>query len=273
MSERPPVTRLDQHLVQTGLARSRGEARQLITSGEVLVGGAPVRKLAHTVAPGQQVQVIHQGPRWVGRAALKLDHALRLWQPEGLEVRGQRCLDVGASTGGFTQVLLSRGASHVVALDVGHGQLAPELVADPRVRDMPGTHVLDATAQAIGGTVDVVVADLAFISLLPVLSTLVSLGRQHAEMVLLVKPQFEVGPQHVNRGGVVRSAQARQRALERVLSRSWEIGLGVRDLVPSPVTGTAGNHEYLLWVASARPGMMDPEAALARAAKLTKESR
>lgn len=277
MTDRPPAAavpvRLDRHLVQTGAARSRGDARRLITAGAVLVDGQVVRRASYAVTPGTRVDATVTGPCWVGRGAVKLDHALSLWEPDGLSVRGRRCLDVGASTGGFTQVLLRRGVAHVHALDVGHGQLAPQLVADDRVSDLSGTHVRDARPDLLGGEVDLVVADLSFIPLSRVVATLATLCRADGDLVLLVKPQFEVGPDRVGRGGIVRDPAARELAVRAVLDATYAAGLAVRSLTPSPIPGGTGNLEYLMWAAPARPGMMGPEAARVLGVALTEKER
>ena len=262
-SDPGPGVRLDRHLVDAGLARARGEAQELIRGGHVTVAGRPVTKPSYAVSPGAVVDLTRPGPSRVGRGAHKLEHALTGWRDDGLGVAGRRCLDVGASTGGFTQVLLEHGAVHVTALDVGHGQLVPELAGDPRVTDLPGTHVRDATAAAIGGPVDVLVADLSFIPLAVVLPRLRRLVTDDADLVLLVKPQFEVGPDRVGRGGVVRSQEARRDAVHTVLRALYASGLAVRDLTRSPILGAGGNVEYLLWARPGGAGMMDVEAALA----------
>ncbi len=255
--------RLDRHLVDVGLARARGEAQELIRRGQVSVAGRPVTKPSYAVRPGVVVAVARSGPRRVGRGAHKLEHALTVWREDGLQVAGRRCLDVGASTGGFTQVLLEHGAAQVTALDVGHGQLVAELADDPRVTDLPGTHIRDATPASLGGLVDVLVADLSFIPLTQVLPALSRLVTDDADLVLLVKPQFEVGPERVGRGGVVRSRQARQDALHRVLRALYASGMGAQGLTASPILGGGGNVEYLLWARPEGAGMMDVEAALA----------
>jgi 23S rRNA (cytidine1920-2'-O)/16S rRNA (cytidine1409-2'-O)-methyltransferase len=255
--------RLDRLLVEQGLARSRGDAQELVRSGKVSVAGRTIVKPATVVSPGATVEVARPGPRWVGRGAHKLAHAVTLWSGHGLTVHGRRCLDVGASTGGFTQVLLEHGAAQVVALDVGHGQLAAELRADPRVTDLPGTHVRDVSVQALGGPADLLVADLSFIPLSAVLLQLRRLVVDDGDLVLLVKPQFEVGPQRVGRGGVVRSRAARRDAVHAVLREGYAAGLAAVAITTSPVAGSGGNVEYLLWARPARAGMMDAEAALA----------
>ncbi len=243
--------RLDAELVRRGLARSRGHAHELLAGGAVQVRGSLVTKASTPVAAGDPIELATGAPRWVGRAAYKLAAALDAFA--GLDVRGRRCLDVGASTGGFTQVLLERGARQVVALDVGHGQLAAELSADPRVVDRPGTNVRHETAESLGAPFDVVVVDLSFISVrlvLPLLARTVGAG---GDLVVLVKPQFEVGRGRLGKGGVVTSAQHRRGAVREVLSAAAAAGLAVRGVLPSPLRGTTGNQEYLVWCSPGRP--------------------
>lgn len=257
--------RLDTTLVLRGLAPSRTRAQLLVRDGRVRVDGALVGRPAARVTADQHVLVaeptdeaasawVTQG--WVGRGALKLRHALDAWGPQGLAVAGRRSLDVGASTGGFTQVLLARGAEHVVAVDVGHGQLHPDLATDPRVTDLWGTSIRDVGPDTLGGPAAVVVADLSFISLRTVLPVLVSVLAADGDAVLLVKPQFEVGRAGLARGGVVRSPRLRQEALRGVLSSAAEHGLAVHGILRSPVTGGHGNVEYLLWLRHRRSDMI-----------------
>ncbi|WP_431472961.1 TlyA family RNA methyltransferase [Ornithinimicrobium sp. W1665] len=257
--------RLDTTLVLRGLARSRTQARLLVQDGRVRVDGTLVDRPAAPVDPAQQVVVDEASPDaasawvtegWVGRGALKLRHALQVWGPCGLSVEGCRCLDVGASTGGFTQVLLTHGAAHVVALDVGHDQLHPDLLADPRVTDLSGTSIRDVVPDQVGSPVDVVVADLSFISLRTVLPELGALLARDGEAVLLVKPQFEVGRTVLARDGVVRSAAQRQDVLRAVLATATEHRLTLHGIERSPVTGSHGNVEYLLWLRPRRSDMI-----------------
>lgn len=286
--------RLDQHLVQAGLARSRTVAQRLIRDGAVSVDGQVVRKSSYAVTPTERVSVVDdQETRWVGRGALKLLHALTVWgpdagmttrsaaagssgaarpvsQPADLRVGGRRCLDVGASTGGFTQVLLEHGAAHVTALDVGHDQLVAEIAADPRVIDLPGTNVRDVSVEEIG-TFDVVVGDLSFISLTLVLPALAPLLEPSGDAVLLVKPQFEVGRDRLGHGGVVTSAAEHARVLGQVVQAATGVGWHVRGIERSPVTGTHGNTEYLLWLSPDRAGMMTVDGTTARIHDLTRE--
>ncbi|WP_337590167.1 TlyA family RNA methyltransferase [Ornithinimicrobium sufpigmenti] len=260
-----PPQRLDREMVRRGLATTRSQGAQLIRAGRVLVDGQVVTRAGAPVAPGQPVSLrptahdetswIVRG--WVGRGSLKLDHALTVWEPDGLSVRGRRCLDVGASTGGFTQVLLERGASHVVALDVGHGQLDPRVSVDPRVTERSGTNVRQVEPEQIDGPFDVIVADLSFISLALVLPVLHTLARPGADLVLLVKPQFEVGKERLGKDGLVRRVQDRYEVLERLDEQARAVGLTPVDLHRSPVAGGTGNVEYLWWLRRWPDGMMD----------------
>jgi 23S rRNA (cytidine1920-2'-O)/16S rRNA (cytidine1409-2'-O)-methyltransferase len=257
--------RLDIELVARGLARSRAQARELIDAGSVLVDDRPAAKAAQQVDSDAVIRLTRAPSAWVGRAALKLLHALELWGPNGsrparagelLDPAGLRCLDVGASTGGFTQVLLAHGAAHVTALDVGHSQLVDMLAQDPRVRDLPGTNIRDVAADDLGGTFDLVVADLSFISLTLVLPVLRGLVTDVGDLVVLVKPQFEVGRERLGHGGVVTSAHEHRRVLREVRGAAEGCGLLLRAVAVSPITGSDGNREFLFWL-TPRP---DPAA-------------
>ena len=168
--------------------------------------------------------------------------------PGGLSVAGKRCFDVGAAAGGFTQVLLREGATEVVAIDVGHGQLAEELAGDPRVIERSGFNIRDGHAGDLGGPADLLVADLSFISLRLVLQVLRDLVEPSGDLVLLVKPQFEVGREHLGKGGIVRSPVERARVIEEVVAAAVAAGLCAKALCASPIRGTTGNAEYLLWL-------------------------
>ncbi|HET8988383.1 MAG TPA: TlyA family RNA methyltransferase [Humibacillus sp.] len=253
--------RLDAELVTRGLARSRGQARELVDARVVIVDGRPASKPALTVAPDTDIVLTRPPEKWVGRAALKLLHALETWP---IEVDGRRCLDVGASTGGFTQVLLEHGAAHVTALDVGHDQLAAEVAADPRVTDLPGTNVRDVDAVALGGRFDLVVADLSFISLQVVLAPMRALVGADGDLVVLVKPQFEVGRERLSRTGVVTSVHERRRVLRDVVDVALGLGLCLHGAALSPIAGGEGNREFLLWLRPVDPGTApsDPDDML-----------
>lgn len=252
------MNRLDQELVVRGLARSRTEAAKLIEAGRVLVDGLETSKASKKVSDSTSVVLTQvEGEHYVSRAGHKLAGALDVFttiSPEGL-----RCLDAGASTGGFTDVLLRRGAGHVVAADVGHGQLVDEIRFDPRVSVHEGLNVRYLTPEDIGGDVDLVVADLSFISLRLVLEALAGATRPGGSLVLMVKPQFEVGREHLNRTGVVTSPQLRQGAVESVVAKAAECGLALRGLVRSPLAGQDGNMEFFLWLNAAAKSQDDAE--------------
>ncbi len=257
--------RLDAELVRRGLARSRDHAAELVGAGLVRVAGQAAAKAATQVEAGAPIVIDTDaaGPTYVSRGGHKLAGALASFTPRGLAIRGRRCLDAGASTGGFTQVLLQAGAAQVVAVDVGYGQLAWLLRQDPRVAVHDRTHVRDLRAAAIGGPVDCVVAVLSFISLTGVLPALVSVTLTDADLVLLVKPQFEVGRGRLGPGGVVRDPVLRAAAVRTVAASAWDLGVGVRGVVASPLPGPAGNVEYFLWLVRGAGQLAD--AALAAA--------
>jgi len=243
--------RLDAELVRRGLARSRAQAQDLVTSGRVRVGGLVAGKSATQVDPDDPIVVVpdRQGPTYASRGGHKLAGALAVFAGEGLDVTGRRCLDAGASTGGFTDVLLQAGATSVVAVDVGHGLLEWRLRQDPRVEVLDRTNVRDLTpTDWPGEPPSVVVADLSFISLSLVLAPLVAVAATDADFVLMVKPQFEVGRQRVGSGGVVRDPALRAEAVATIAARAYDRGLGVVGVAASPLPGPAGNVEYFLWL-------------------------
>ena len=245
--------RLDAELVRRGLARSRGQARDLIVAGSVSVDGTAQTKPSVSVRADSALLLTSEPERWVGRAAHKLLGALEVFGPSGLTIRARRCLDVGAGTGGFTQVLLEAGATHVTALDVGHGQLVPTVADDPRVEERSGTNIRDVAVGALGPSFDLVVADLSFISLQLTLAPMRAQLRPDGDLVVLVKPQFEVGRDRVGRTGVVTSWVEQSRVLREVTGAGSRLGLQVLGLTDSPLRGADGNREYLLWM-SPRPG-------------------
>ena len=238
--------RIDAELVRRGLARSRQQAVELIGAGKVRIDGLPAVKPGTAVAVTAALTVADDGERtWVSRGAHKLIGALDAF---GIPVAGRRCLDAGASTGGFTEVLLDRGAAEVVAADVGYGQLAWSLRCDPRVVVVERTNARDLSAEAIGGQVDLVVADLSFISLATVLPALTGCAAPDADIVPMVKPQFEVGKGQVGAGGVVHSSELRAGAVLTVARRAGELGWHTLGVTPSPLPGPSGNVEYFLWL-------------------------
>jgi 23S rRNA (cytidine1920-2'-O)/16S rRNA (cytidine1409-2'-O)-methyltransferase len=241
-------SRLDAELVRRGLARSREHAVTLIAEGRVAVSGQAATKPATGVEAGTPVVVRTDPdqPSWVSRGAHKLLGALDAFD---VPVEGRRALDAGASTGGFTDVVLRRGAREVVCVDVGYGQLAWSLQTDDRVRVMDRTNVRELTLEAVGEPVDLVVADLSFISLRLVLPALAAVTTADADLVPMVKPQFEVGREALGAGGVVREPGRRADAVEAVAVFAHdELDLGVAGVVASPLPGPAGNVEYFLWL-------------------------
>jgi 23S rRNA (cytidine1920-2'-O)/16S rRNA (cytidine1409-2'-O)-methyltransferase len=239
-----PRRRLDAELVRRGLVSARGAAKELVDARRVLVNGAVADKVSRLVAAGDAVVVEGPPARFVGRGGVKLDHALTEF---GVDVTGCRALDVGASTGGFTDCLLQRGAAHVVALDVGHGQLHERLRADPRVTNLERTNVRSITPSTIGGLVDVAVGDLSFISLALVVGPVAAVCQPGAAMVLLVKPQFEAGREEVSRGrGVITDPAIWSRVRDEVAGALEAAGCDVVGWTASPITGADGNREFLV---------------------------
>ncbi|AXK35839.1 TlyA family RNA methyltransferase [Streptomyces armeniacus] len=257
---RPQRRRLDAELVRRKLARSREHAGQLIAAGRVTVGGATATKSATQVETSAAVVVRadDSDPDYVSRGGHKLAGALAAFQPRGLAVAGRRALDAGASTGGFTDVLLRAGAGHVVAVDVGYGQLAWSLRSDPRVTVRDRTNVRELAPEDLDGEpAELVVGDLSFIPLGLVLPALVRCSAPDADLVLMVKPQFEVGRERLGSGGVVRSAALRAEAVSAVAARGAALGLGVLGVIASPLPGPSGNVEYFLWLRAGAPEL-DP---------------
>ncbi|KUI00650.1 16S/23S rRNA (cytidine-2'-O)-methyltransferase [Mycolicibacterium acapulense] len=241
--------RVDAELVRRGLARSRQQAAELIGAGRVSIDGMPAAKPATAVSVTASLTIEGADERtWVSRGAHKLTGALDAF---GLPVDGKRCLDAGASTGGFTEVLLDRGARQVIAADVGYGQLAWSLRNDPRVTVMERTNVRGLTADAIGGPVDLIVADLSFISLSTVLPALTTCASPDADIVPMVKPQFEVGKDRVGAGGVVTDPALRAEAVLSVARRAAELRWYPVAVTASPLPGPSGNVEYFLHLRAA----------------------
>jgi 23S rRNA (cytidine1920-2'-O)/16S rRNA (cytidine1409-2'-O)-methyltransferase len=257
-------TRLDVELVRRRLARSREQAAELVDAGRVLVRGTVARKPAAMVDPADAVRVVGDDPvaDFVSRGGHKLAGALAAFAPRGLAVAGRRCLDAGASTGGFTDVLLRAGAAEVVAVDVGYGQLAWSLRTDERVRVFDRTNVRTLNPELIGGEVALTVADLSFISLRLVLAALANCTAVDGDLALMVKPQFEVGRERVGAGGVVRDPALRARSVLDVTDCAAGLGLGVAGVVASPLPGPSGNVEFFVWLRRDAPPA-DPEVVRA----------
>lgn len=248
------MARLDQELVARGLARSRSHAAQLIVAGRVLREGIVARKSSTPIQPAESLLIEERGEDYVSRAGTKLDGALRAF-PD-VDPTGRRCLDAGASTGGFTDVLLRRGAREVVAVDVGHGQLVQHLRDDPRVLVFEGMNIRHLSAEDIGGQVQLTVADLSFISLRLVMVALAGATRAGGDLLLMVKPQFEVGRSGLSRLGVVTSPEARRRAVGGVVRSALGCGLAIGGLAQSELPGQEGNLEYFVWIKVPSRGLM-----------------
>lgn len=250
------MVRVDIALAEAGLARSRNQAASLVESNRVLINGRPARKASQDVPDGAKLELL-DAVDYVSRAGHKLAKALDHFG--ALEIVGKVALDVGASTGGFTDVLLRRGASKVIAIDVGHDQIVPELAGNPRVVSIEGFNArelsIERLAEILGGPVpnfELVVADLSFISLTLVLDGMVQVAPD-ADFVLLVKPQFEAGKHSLNANGIVTDHRSRAQAIEQVAEHGEKLGLKVVEIVRSELPGTHGNIEYVLWM-SAKQG-------------------
>jgi 23S rRNA (cytidine1920-2'-O)/16S rRNA (cytidine1409-2'-O)-methyltransferase len=240
-------TRADLLLVARGLFESRAKARAAIEAGGVVADGRPVLKPSEMLS-AEAVLLATPAHPWVGRGALKLEHALGLWP---VAVEGRVVLDIGASTGGFTEVCLAAGARRVYAVDVGRGQLHASLADDPRVVRLEGVDARTLTVAEITEPPQLLVCDVSFIGLAKALPAALALAAAGADLVALVKPQFEVGPEQVGKGGLVRDERARAEALAAVAAFLEASGWAVRETTDSPVEGGDGNREYLLWARKA----------------------
>jgi 23S rRNA (cytidine1920-2'-O)/16S rRNA (cytidine1409-2'-O)-methyltransferase len=246
-------TRLDSLLVARGLAESRERARALILAGKVRVAGRPAAKAGTMVPEEIEVHVAEPEHAWVGRGGVKLAHALDTF---AIDVTGRLAIDIGASTGGFTDVLLARGARHVLALDVGHGQLHWKLRTDARVTVFEGInarHLTPAQLPSLGPGAGIVTVDVSFISLRHILPVIPALLEADGDVVALVKPQFEAGRDDVGRGGLVTDAVVHQRVQEEVTAAATAVGLARIGMIESPITGAEGNREFLLHLRTAAP--------------------
>ena len=255
MAKAAKRSRLDAELVRRGLARSREHASELIAAGKVKVSGTVAGKPATGVGSDAPIVVDtseHEDPGYASRGAHKLIGALEAFP--AVKVKGRRALDAGASTGGFTDVLLRNEAAQVIAVDVGYGQLVWALQTDERVMVMDRTNVRTLTLDDIGGEpVDLVVSDLSFISLTLVLPALIGVVKPDGELVLMVKPQFEVGKERLGKGGVVRDPALRADAVRSVAAKAHDLGWGIEGVAASPLPGPSGNVEYFLWIRRVAP--------------------
>ncbi len=242
--------RLDKLLLERGAAPSRERAQALILAGKVLVNGQKIEKAGAGVEASADIRLLGEDLRYVSRGGLKLEEALKHWQ---IDVAGMTCLDVGASTGGFTDCLLQRGAKRVIAVDTGHGQIDFGLRQDARVRLLEKTNARYLTPQQVGEAVDLVVMDVAFISATLVLPAVIAAAfpppdeRRGRQVVVLVKPQFEAGREQVGKGGVVKDPAAQKAAVEKVRHAVLALGCTQTDVIESPILGGGGNREFLLY--------------------------
>ena len=235
--------RIDRLLVERGLYESRAKAQAAIAAGLVLADGAPVAKASDEIEETAELSA-EPAHAWVGRGALKLAHALALWP---IDVAGKTVLDIGASTGGFTEVCLKAGAVRVYAVDVGRGQLHPRVASDPRVVELSGVDARALDRSLVPEAPGLIVCDVSFIGLEKALPAALDLAGPGAQLAALVKPQFQLGPQAVGKGGIVRDEALRLKALEQVSAFLEAVGWTVQATADSPIAGGDGNREYLLW--------------------------
>ena len=257
---KPGRLRLDQLLVDRGLVETRTKAQALVMAGQVFSGERKLDKPGEQVRADIALDLRGTGTGWVSRGALKLIEALDRF---GIDPTGLVCLDVGASTGGFTDVLLARGAARVYAVDVGYGQLAQKLRDDPRVVNLERTNARYLTGEAIPAPIDLLVCDASFIGLATVLPAAMALCRLGARLAVLIKPQFEVGPARVGKGGVVRDPALHEEVCARYRDWFTKQGWTVQGITPSPITGPAGNHEFLLAATRTEAGVAPTPGAAA----------
>ena len=231
-----------------GLVLSRERAQALVLAGKVLVNGQKIEKSGAPVASDCEIRLLGEDLKYVSRAGLKLEHALEHWQ---IKVTSKICLDVGASTGGFSDCLLQNGATHVIAIDTGYGQIALQLRQDPRVRLLEKTNARYLTRERLGETVDFIAVDVSFISatlvLPPVITAAFPAEKTGRELVVLIKPQFEAGREQVGKGGIVRDPAAHEQAINRVRGAVLALNAKSTDVIDSPILGAEGNKEFLLY--------------------------
>lgn len=249
MAKTTEKIRLDKLLVERGLVSSRERAQALILSGKVLVNGQKLEKAGITIDSASAIRLLGEDLKYVSRGGLKLERALQHWN---VDVIGKICLDVGASTGGFTDCLLQHGAARVIAVDTGHGQIAFQLRQDPRVRLLEKTNARYLTREQVGEVVDLIVMDVSFISATLVLRPVIAAAfpedaqRRGREAIILVKPQFEAGRDNVGKGGIVRDTEVQFQAVARVRQSISDLGAALVDVIDSPILGAEGNREFLL---------------------------
>jgi 23S rRNA (cytidine1920-2'-O)/16S rRNA (cytidine1409-2'-O)-methyltransferase len=242
--------RLDKLLLERGVVPSRERAQALVLAGKVLVNGQKIEKSGASVNTGADIRLLGDDLKYVSRGGLKLEHALAHWK---ISVAGKICLDVGASTGGFTDCLLQQGAARVIAVDTGHGQIAFQFRNDPRVRLLEKTNARYLTPEQLGESADIIVMDVSFISATLVLPAVIAAAfppkateRSGRELIVLVKPQFEAGRDRVGKGGIIRDPELQQQAVEKVRAAVQSLGAISTDVTDSPILGAEGNREFLL---------------------------
>lgn len=251
MKESTPKLRLDKLLLERQLVPSRERAQALVLAGRVLVNGQKIEKSGTLIEASSEIRLLGDDLKYVGRGGLKLERALEHWK---IEVRDRVCLDVGASTGGFTDCLLQHGAARVIAVDTGHGQIAFRLRQDPRVRLLEKTNARYLTREHLGEKIDFIAMDVSFISATLILPAVISAAfptdidkRAGRGLIILVKPQFEVGRDLVGKGGIVRDASVQQQAVEKIRGAVQSLGANSIDVTESPILGAEGNREFLLY--------------------------
>jgi len=251
MKESIVKLRLDKLLLERQLVPSRERAQALVLAGKVLVNGQKIEKSGALIDASSEIRLLGDDLKYVGRGGLKLERALEHWE---INVRDRLCLDIGASTGGFTDCLLQHGAARVIAVDTGQGQIAFQLRQDPRVRLLEKTNARYLTREQLGEDVDLIAMDISFISATIVLPPVISAAfpedvnaRSGRELVVLVKPQFEVGRELVGKGGIVRDPAAQQQAVEKIRAAVQQLGTASIDVIDSPILGAEGNREFLLY--------------------------
>jgi len=236
------MARLDAELVSRGIARSRQRAKEMIQAGSISVNGSSITKASAEVSPDDVIESSEE-ELYVGRGALKLEKAAAEF---GIDFDGKTCIDIGASTGGFTDLMLSRGAAKVFAVDVGHGQLAEKLRSDPRVVNMEGTDIRTVSAEDLGGCADIITVDVSFISLKMILPKVYELLKENACAAVLIKPQFEAGRSGISKNGIVKDRKVHLRVLREIDEFARETGFVCEKYTYSPVKGGSGNIEYLV---------------------------
>jgi 23S rRNA (cytidine1920-2'-O)/16S rRNA (cytidine1409-2'-O)-methyltransferase len=251
MQDSPAKIRADKLLLQRGVVPSRERAQALLLAGKVLINGQKVDKPGETVSEDCELRLLGDDLKYASRGGLKLERAIEHWR---IDLRGKVCLDVGASTGGFTDCLLQHGAARVVAVDTGHGQIAFQLRQDPRVRLLEKTNARYLTREQVGETAEFIAIDVSFISATLVLPAVIASSfpesanqRTGREMVILVKPQFEAGRDKVGKGGIVRDSQVHEQAIAKVRAQVSTLGSVFTDVIESPILGAEGNREFLLY--------------------------